>query len=1021
MPLDRSISIADTQSARDPWDLTPDQEKGPSLLNVLASGARQGNEIVAHLSSNEHALSEAEYDEVQEGFNPFDAERTKRIPKGFEEDFVDVTNAKQFEARVADIEREVEDRRNLDASGWTGFGVEIAASVVSPTTLLPGGAAVKGVRAGYSALKTAASVGAAAGVASAVQEGALYRIQQTKTEEEVALAVGGSVLLGGLIGAAGAKLLSRAEFKELSGRLEGELIEDTLSPADLAPELMRQGQSAGAAAVKQADPEDLKIGGPKVARVAAAATAAIKLHPGLEILHSPSDVTKGIGLRMFQNQVATTGQLEGRASGNAVESFVIQYEVRQANFVKRLEETYSQARKAGFPEKYDAFKERVAMAARRGDIDPGGNEYVSRAARDLRSTVFDPAKKEAIRVGLLPEDVVVDTAISYLHRVWNVDKIIARSPEFKAIIRDHISNEVALAKAAGKADEFVTEADMKSYVEEIVGSVFDNITGRARTDLPDWIVPTKRGPLKARTLRIADEVAEPFLENDVERVSEVYTRRIAPDIELTRAFGSPDMKEAFDEINADYERLISEAKTDVERTKLSNSQKRDLKILTDFRNMLRNNYRVEETTSDFGLLTRVALFWNYIRLLGGQAISSLPEAAAVLTKQGMSNFMADAMPALTSNLKAARVSRQDAKDFVTILETVFSARMAALADIGNPYASGRVADRLMDNISNQFSRFTGINWLNANLKQAVAVQTMNRIAKNLAAAATEVPGKFGDVGYQMNYGKLSKHWRGFMGKLEISEDIGARAFRQIQKHGVQENGIWGLNLGKWDDLDARREIIAAITKEADQTVVTPRIADRPLWSRSNWGKVMMQFKGHALAAHGNVMISRLQGPQRHFAEFMVMATTLGMMVSYFKYLERGDHEGANRLLDNPGLMIAEGVDRAGFIPVLMEGSNTLEGLGSPFGIKNLAQALAGDEDRDANVSRFAGRNVASLLAGPTAGVIQDMAQIASESARGEISKSGANALMRQIPAGTLPGVRTYLQTEVKPALQDVVD
>jgi len=671
--------------------------------------------------------------------------------------------------------------------------------------------------------------------------------------------------------------------------------------------------------------------------------------------------------------------------------------------------------------KYEAFKERVGMAARRGDVDPGGNEFITRSARDLRQTVLDPAKKEAIRVGLLPEDLAVDTAVSYLHRVWDTDKIIARAPEFKELLRDYFGNEVALAKAAGKADEFVTEADMESYVNEIVDSVFNNITGRARTEMPDWIVPAERGPLKARTLKISDEIVEPFLESDVERVSEVYTRRIAPDIELTRAFGSPDMKEAFDEINADYDRLIGAAQSDAERAKLDKRQKRDVKILTDFRNMLRNNYRVEETTGDFGLLTRVALFWNYVRLLGGQAISSLPEAAAVLTKQGMSNFMADAMPALTSNLKAARVSRQDAKDFVTILETVYSARMAALADIGNPYASGRVADRLMDNIANQFSRYTGINWLNANLKQAVAVQTMNRLAKNLAEAAVEVPGRFGDAGYQMDYSKLSKHWRGFMGKLEISEDIGARAFHQIKKHGTQENGIWGLNLGKWDDLDAKREIIAAITKEADQAVVTPRVADRPLWSRSNWGKVMMQFKGHALAAHGNVMISRLQGPQRHFAEFMVMATTLGMMVSYFKYLERGDVEGANRLLANPGLMIAEGVDRAGFIPVIMEVSNTAEGLGSPFGVKNLAQALAGDEDRDANVSRFAGRNVASLLAGPTAGVIQDIAQIASESARGEITKSGASAIMRQVPGGTLPGIRSYLQKEIKPTLQDAVE
>ena len=85
------------------------------------------------------------------------------------------------------------------------------------------------------------------------------------------------------------------------------------------------------------------------------------------------------------------------------------------------------------------FREAVGKAMRRGDQDP--NPFVARVARDWRSTVFDPLKKEAIEYGLLPRDVGVDTAQSYFSRMWNQNKLIAQETRFKAIVEDWVKTE----------------------------------------------------------------------------------------------------------------------------------------------------------------------------------------------------------------------------------------------------------------------------------------------------------------------------------------------------------------------------------------------------------------------------------------------------------------------------------------------------------------------------------------------------------------------------------------------------
>src|SRR5690606_10946717 len=90
------------------------------------------------------------------------------------------------------------------------------------------------------------------------------------------------------------------------------------------------------------------------------------------------------------------------------------------------------------------FNEAVGRAMRRGDAD--ANPMVAKAAASWRAAVFDPLKDQAIKAGLLPEDVSTTTALSYFTRVYKRPLIEAREAEFKAIVRRYIGQEVRNAE-----------------------------------------------------------------------------------------------------------------------------------------------------------------------------------------------------------------------------------------------------------------------------------------------------------------------------------------------------------------------------------------------------------------------------------------------------------------------------------------------------------------------------------------------------------------------------------------------
>jgi hypothetical protein len=178
----------------------------PGYMETVAAAFRTDNLIASGFVSRAMAIPDEAYFKVEPGYDVYED------IKGYEQyadKFEQVYNRNAAQAVKADIDREKSDREILAASGWTAYLLAIgAANILDPTILIPGGAVVKGGRLGYSVGKSALNVGAQAGLAAGVQEVGLHATQQLRTPEESFMALGGSVILGGILGTSGVRIIS---------------------------------------------------------------------------------------------------------------------------------------------------------------------------------------------------------------------------------------------------------------------------------------------------------------------------------------------------------------------------------------------------------------------------------------------------------------------------------------------------------------------------------------------------------------------------------------------------------------------------------------------------------------------------------------------------------------------------------------------------------------------------------------------------------------------------------------------
>jgi hypothetical protein len=124
--------------------------------------------------------------------------------------------------------------------------------------------------------------------------------------------------------------------------------------------------------------------------------------------------------------------------------------------------------------------------------------------------------------------------------------------------------------------------------------------------------------------------------------------------------------------------------------------------------------------------------------------------------------------------------------------------------------------------------------------------------------------------------------------------MAGRIADQFEQHGMFGDGVAGSDAGSttsrlhvanttaWTDDEAREAFRSALVGEVNKGIVTPGWGDTPLWTSSQIGSLVTQFKKFGMASYSRVLISGLQDHEMNFWSGAMALVGIGAMADYIK-------------------------------------------------------------------------------------------------------------------------------------------
>ncbi len=978
------------------------EEDGPSILETAGAYWRQEN-IIGSFVNRQPGLPDGVDDQ---SFNPYDYfTEEERLNEKFISHAAYADTEDEINAVRAQFAQENADRKTIEDAGMLGAAVGLPV-MLADLTLIPIGGAIAGTyKVGNGLLKAGMITGSVAGAEAAVTEAALHRNQMTRELGESAINVGASMLLGGALGSS-FKALARQTPEQLDQVRYSTEVEPKVTEGKntvLNPELVPEGDlSVGA----MEELGDVRISG-KAARILAKVFAWDPLTQGL--LSASKSMRKATA-SLFENPYAVDGGVT-----NAIESEATLSRGLLANALEKHNKLYRQYKNGGGKLRPYEFNQAVSRALRNGDVSDIPEAGLS--AKAFRQDLYEPIKKNAIEVGLLPEDVDVSTAVSYLNRRWNKDAINANLPQFISKVSDWLKSEDVRFRAQAdafrsfegpmsKAQREAGEKSLRMDEAKKADARYDSETGLADDDyyqdiadrisqrisvnhsLPyDWKIGEgstggkvngveKAGVFKERVFNIPDNLVEEFLENDIEMLANSYARSTAIDIEMMRRYGTTSLDGFKTEIANDYTALQVKAKNEAERIKLGKKSKRDQDRLQAMYDRIRGVYNIPDPDNPWVRAGRVARNLNYMRFMGGVVASSIPDIARIFMAEGFGRTFSKGLVPLVSNLRAFKMSAKEARQYGVGAELLLQGRSKLISDIDDYITPTTRFERGVQSMTDKFGRINLMDYWTTSVKQLHAVTMQNSIIDDLLKGVIDPRLK----------------------RLGITDTDATLMMEQLKKHADKGEGLWLSNARNWDDPALERKWGAMIAKESRRVIVEPG-QEKPLFMSSELGKTIGQFRSFMFSSTQRMTIATLQGQDRNAVGGVLTLISLGMLTYAFKQWN-ADRE----LSDDPAAWLAEGIDRSGVLGSIMEINNTVEKASSNgIGLRPLLGI-------EAQASRFVSRSMAENLMGPTFGSLLEntMRVMNAGLTPGDWTEADTRAMRRLIPYQNLFFIRQGL-------------
>jgi len=565
------------------------------------------------------------------------------------------------------------------------------------------------------------------------------------------------------------------------------------------------------------------------------------------------------------------------------------------------------------------------------------------------------------------EGVTVNTAASYLPRVARIDKIMENEQLFLDRVsgwakgKYEMTSSQANAFARGVMDELTRTKPFLDLDE--VADQFEYITA------PSGV--------KARTFEIPDKLIEEFVENDAEVLLRHHTRTMGMDIELSRAFGDIDMRTTIQEITSEYQRLIDDA-ADVEtRRNLKKALEDDLRDIRGLRDRLRGTYGASKDPHAMSSrFVRVMKSFNVLVGMGGAVVSSVPDVARIVMVEGMTNAYSKGLKHMfASNDKViSKMLRKEMRAAAVSVDAVLGLRAAQFSDVGDLFGARFGFERTLNHSVGGFFMLNGLNYWNQVLKEwagnTTALLMTDRIMKN--------------------WGSLSKADQEKFLKNGINQQDHMRMQALIKANGQKVDGEWMPNTDLWGDPIMVRKFRNALNQNVERIIVTPGAGDRALWTSTEFGSLLTQFKSYGQGAMVRVLTAGLQEKDAAFWQGAFLMVGLASLVNEFKRYQYGidkEQDFDEKLID--------AIDRSGTLGWFTDVNNAIEKI-SDFNLG--VRPLLTDE----KINYMPDQAKAASVFGPTVNLFGNLGSVAGDFLSGNVdAQTGAN--MRFItPLSNIP-------------------
>lgn len=655
------------------------------------------------------------------------------------------------------------------------------------------------------------------------------------------------------------------------------------------------------------------------------------------------------------------------------------------------------------------FRERAFLAGMRDDLDfptKGGPKIpeVEEAAKVWRAQVFDPLLDGAIAAKILPEGIKEAQRFSYMTRVYHVGKILKNPDQFKEIIRPWLERQHPEMNAT----------EVRSALRSIVSSITDAPMGRTHYDTEAKI--SVAGQIKKRSLTFGNDEVAPefldFLEKDIEVVGSMYVNTVAPDVELAREFGDVAMTSVFEDIIQDFalksERVAASDLSAAAKSKKQVALDKELKSIAEnweetstakggrgdlvaMRDRLRGTFGAPTNPNAWFIRSgRTVRQLNLLAQGGGFMISSIPDLARTTMVHGLGRTLRDGVVPLVRSMRNPSIrnmSLDELRDAAIGWERVLDTRATSMFDVGQERLTrGSWGEQGIQSLAARMSVVNLLSQWNRSQKQFAGIVTQARMldAMESIAKGASRPKELAKLAEQGIDPAAARRLAGHFAKHGESD----RGFR-IAHSDRWIDGLEGDDLAQaFDDIQLFR---GATLNEVDKIIVTPGIGDRPLWTSTELGRTIFQYKSFALSATTRVMLSALQQRDMAALNGAYLSVGLGMMVYNFKTWQAGKETD-----DDWMTWIREGIDRSGLVGIVSDVNNMAEKVN--LGVANLTGGP--------QASRYASRNLTSSIAGPSLGVGETAAQLISSVASGDFTQSDTRALRRLAPYQNLFWLRS---------------